>query len=143
MCQDEWDALKSIQSHMRKNSTEWARQEEHRRHKTYQDCRKGKNKQSEKSKNHSNNNQTYTHYRVPIKHKKYRSTISKVNVNGRFKGDKQQAWLDYYHAPQGCKNPKSTSQFSKCLQDRDNQAEIFEQVWLEQKAPPSIKLGTH
>jgi hypothetical protein len=134
-CPDEWNALKSIQSHLRNNSTEWARSEERRRHKTYQECRKRKNNTLTKTKSYSNKSQeTYNQFETLPENKAYRSSISKVNIKGRFKGYKQQAWLDYYRAPARCQSPKNSQQFSKCLQNRDNQAEIFEQVWREHKA---------
>ncbi len=143
-CQLEWDSLKSVQSQLRKNSNEWLRNEERRRHKIYQDCRKGKNNASSKTQKHRTQKQTsYTKYKSTPKYRPYRSTTSKVNVKGRFSGEKQQAWLDYYHSPKGCKTPKSTSQFSKCLAHRDSEAEKFDKVWDEQHAPPSIVLGSH
>ena len=143
-CQTQWDSLKAVQQQLRHQSYEWLRDKERRKHKEYQDCRKGKNNKSSKTKKYTTSKQSaYTQYKQSPSYRPYRSTISKVNVTGRFKGDKQQAWLDYYHSPKGCKSPKTTSKFSTCLQHRDSEAAKFEQVWDEQHAPSSIVLGTN
>ena len=143
-CQTEWDAYKAVQKQLRQQSYEWLRDKERRKHKEYQDCRKSKNNKSSSTiKPSSNNQKTYAKYKPLPKYGAYPCIPSKVNVAGRYSGEKQQAWLDYYHSPKGCKNPKSTSQFSKCLQHRDDEANKFEKVWDEQNAPPSITLDSN
>lgn len=143
-CQLEWDSLKAVQSQLRQYSYEWLRDKERRKHKEYQDCRKHKNNKSSSTKKNTYKTQKNYAQNKPIpKYRPYRSTTSKVKVAGRYSGEKQQAWLDYYHSPKGCKSPKSTSKFSKCLVHRDSEAEKFEKVWDEQHAPPPIVLGSH
>ena len=86
MCQLEWNALKAVQSQLRQNSYEWLRDKERRKHTEYQNCRKGKNKESTKAKNnldkmYSNKKQKpYKKRNSVAKYRAYDSTISKVNV---------------------------------------------------------------
>ena len=49
-CQLEWDALKSVQNQLRQKSYEWLREKERRKHKDYQACRKGKNREKAQSR---------------------------------------------------------------------------------------------
>jgi len=141
-CQFEWHALKNVQSQLRQKSTQWLRNQEHLKHSEYQDCRKGKSKRTSKAKNVADKSPSaVTRNNKPISQvKQYRSTMNKVHVKGLFTGEKQQAWLDYYRPAKKCKSPKTTQQFSKCLQNRDLQATKFERHWLERNAPPSITL---
>ena len=87
-CQTQWDSLKLVQQQLRHQSYEWLRDRERRKHKEYQACRKSKNNKSSKTKKHTTSKQsTYTQYKQLPSYRPYRSTISQVNVTGRFKGD--------------------------------------------------------
>ncbi|MCJ8318737.1 MAG: hypothetical protein MJK12_03835 [Colwellia sp.] len=142
-CQKEWDSLKSIQALMRQRSTEYYRQEEHKRHDIYQNCRKKKNnnqvkeKKSYTTKNKKNyiTNKSYTG--------KQASYTRDIHLKGLFTGKKQDAWIQHYERPKECINPKSTPEFATCLQHRDDEAIRFGDKWRNNNAPPSIKLGTH
>ncbi|MGB1261488.1 MAG: hypothetical protein ACPG52_01155 [Cognaticolwellia sp.] len=150
-CQFEWDALKNVQSQLRHRSSQWLRDQEHKKHREYQDCRKAKNNKSSKVKKYARNNQkavtqyrkAKTQYRKPIRFKKNRSTISTVSVKGLFTGEKQQAWLEYHRPAQACKNPKTTQKFSQCLKNRADEANKFQLLWQEQHAPPSFTLSAN
>ena len=150
-CQLEWDALKSVQSQLRHKSSQWLRNQEHERHRKYQDCRKAKNNKSTKTKKYiRHNTKSIVQYnkpthqnRTPMRYQKNRSTISTVSVKGLFTGKKQQAWLEYYRPTQKCIKPKSTQQFSQCLKVREDEANKFHTLWQEQHAPPSFTLSTH
>lgn len=141
-CQFEWDALKNVQSQLRHKSTHGLRNQEHLKHSEYQDCRKGKSKKSLKTKSVADKSSHVVprNSKPTSPVKQYRSTTNKVHVKGLFTGEKQQAWLDYYRPAKKCRSPKTTQQFSKCLQNRDLQATNFEKRWLERNAPPSITL---
>lgn len=126
-CEREWNDLKSIQTQMRHRSTEYLRNKEREKHKEYQDCRKGKKKKSKKYKRKANYNNQSTNNT----YRKYTSnTITNtVSLKGKFSGDKQDAWVQYYDKPQECIKPKDISQFSRCLKYRDEKAIDFDREW--------------
>ena len=131
-CEFEWNQYKSIQSLLKQKSTEYLRKIEHEKHNEYQNCRKGKNK---KSKSKSNTNNKYYSKQSNRKAKSHNSNYSRKSVkhtgsiNGKFKGKKQESWLEYYKTPQECKNPKEIATFSKCVSHRNNEARNFNIVW--------------
>lgn len=59
------------------------------------------------------------------------STNKGLVVKGKYKGRKQQAWLNYYKMPQGCKKPKSTQQFAACLYEKEQQQIAFEKQYIK------------
>lgn len=153
-CQLEWDALKSVQNQLRQKSYEWLREKERRKHKDYQACRKGKNREKAQSRStrtsQNYNNQVsningsnhISNYRAPrTQHK----TV--INIKGYFKGEKQNDWLKYYREvkPKYCNSPKSTSEFAKCLNNEKEEVEKFKILWRmrnpDKEAPSSIVLG--
>jgi len=147
-CPSEWSSLKNIQKQMklghRVAEMERLKKEERKRFTAYENCRKGRNSNSKntvKSANQSRTKQySYSNSRSS------RANVFKgasVNIKGRFSGEKQRAWIDYYRKPKECIKPKSTSQFAKCMAHRDEVAKEFDVVWEENnRLPPSIKLGT-
>ena len=131
-CQPEWNALKAVQSQLRNKSTEYLRKKEHKKHSEYQSCRKGKNQKSTSYKKKKSYYKTSNHTQKNSKVKKYKyskSITNKVTLKSKFSGKKQKAWLKHYRIPQDCKNPKSSSKFARCLEQRDRKAEHFEIVW--------------
>lgn len=105
-CQLEWDSLKAVQSQLRHQSYEWLRDKERRKHKEYQDCRKGRTKT-----------------------KTYKRASNKTNLENLFYGKKQKQWLKYYRTPQSCKNPSTERKLKECIRQRDKKAYHFERVW--------------
>ncbi len=138
-CPNEWNALKEVQNKLRKQSSSYLRDKEHKLHKIYQDCRKGKNKKIDSyyvKKKNSSSSSSKQYPKYNLKQPEYSGTIK-----GLFEGEKQDAWLNYYKRPRECLKPKTTQQFSKCLNHRDEEATKFNKIWLE--IPPPIKIGTH
>ena len=59
------------------------------------------------------------------------ATSKAIVVKSRFKGKKQQAWLDYYQAqkPDKCKRPKTTQIFAFCMEDKASKQDIFDRSY--------------
>ncbi|MDG1751463.1 MAG: hypothetical protein P8I03_07370, partial [Thalassotalea sp.] len=146
-CESQWKLLKSVQAQLKNNSTESLRSEEHKRHTAYQNCRKKKNnsyakkesdkrvKTSKKHKNKYNNSH--------ILNKKINKEFvgnRRINIKGFFEGEKQNQWLKYYKKPEYCVSPKSTQVFAKCMNHRETEALKFNEQWIKENLPPSIKL---
>ena len=108
-CQEKWDALKAIQAQLRHKSTEFYRKEEHKRHKAYQDCRKGKT------------NKKYKTSRIQSSNQKKLENI--------YSGKKQKAWLKYYRTPQSCKSTNNAKKSKRCIDKRNDKAGQFDRVW--------------
>jgi len=55
------------------------------------------------------------------------ATSQAIVVKSRFKGEKQQAWLDYYQKqrPQKCKRPKTIKIFAFCMEDKAKKQAVF------------------
>jgi hypothetical protein len=126
-CESEWNALKNVQSQLRHKSTEYLRKKEHRKHDEYQKCRKGKNKKSKSYKTTSNQKTAYKKYsysNYPTK-----NITNKVSLKGKFKDEKQDAWIQYYDKPKECILPKNIQVFSRCLSKRDEEAKKFDMEW--------------
>ena len=126
-CELEWKSLKAVQSQLRHKSSEYLREIEHKKHNEYQNCRKGKNKKS-------NTYQTKKTYKTQTKYysNQYaRNTFknSPIKMKAKFKGVKQEAWLEQYETPKDCIKPKSTAKFASCLNSRDIKAEEFDIEW--------------
>lgn len=126
-CEREWNALKSVQAELRHKSSEYLRDKEHRTHNQYQDCRKGKDKKSKNHKTKSNQKTTYKKY----SYAKYSTNniTNTVSLKGKFKDEKQDAWIQYYDKPKDCLFPESIKEFSKCLSYRDEEAKKFDMKW--------------
>jgi len=130
-CELEWNALKTVQSQLRHKSSEYLRKKEHQKHNKYQNCRKGRKKKSKSYK-------TITTYKKQTKtYKKYYSnqyarnsfSNSPVKMKSKFKGEKQDAWIQYYKTPKECFKPESISKFSKCVDYRNDKAKEFDAAW--------------
>ena len=129
-CEREWNALKNIQSQLRHKSTEYLRNKEHIKHNEYQTCRKGKKKKSKSYKaksNYQNQKTTYNKNSYP----KYlnKNITNSVSLKGKFKDEKQDAWIQYYDKPKECISPKTIPEFSRCLSNRDEEAKKFDMEW--------------
>jgi len=81
-----------------------------------------KKKVQKKSKNRNLNS-------MPQKILKPFATSKAVVVKSRFKGKKQQAWLDFYEKPDKCRKVKSTRVFAFCMEDKAKQQETFSQQY--------------
>jgi hypothetical protein len=66
---------------------------------------------------------------MPLKILKPFATSKAVVIQSRFKGKKQQAWLDYYEKPDKCKKVKSTKVFAFCMEDKTKQQQTFAQQY--------------
>jgi hypothetical protein len=126
-CELEWNALKSVQSQLRHKSTEYLRKKEHKKHDEYQKCRKGKSKKSKSYK--TKNNQKTTHKKYSYTNYPTKSITNKLSLKGKFKDEKQDAWIQYYEKPKECILPESIKIFSKCLSNRDDEAKKFDKEW--------------
>ncbi|MDO6426834.1 hypothetical protein Q4489_07410 [Thalassotalea sp. 1_MG-2023] len=148
-CTREYNNLKSHQKVMRNggSSSRMAQlaKEEHVIASEYQDCRSGKNKAS-KNKNTikkqvKSNNRPATKRQLSFSKQKPIKYTRPISFSGRFKGEKQVAWVEFYETPNECLKPKSTQAFAKCMAHRDEQAFIFDKRWRNNNAPPSIKIN--
>lgn len=144
-CLTQWNSLKSVQSQLRQQNTAYLREKEQARQNAYQHCRKGKNTKAKAFKrttaSKSYNAQHITNYRVQKKHA-LNQVNGSGNAQGLYLGDMQNAWLAYYTKPKECIRPKSTKQFAKCLQHRDEQASNFEQQWLAKTTPKATTVDS-
>lgn len=52
----------------------------------------------------------------------------KLVIKGKFQGEKQQRWLDYYQPPEKCIKPKSTQTFAFCMENRRLQQQAFDKA---------------
>ncbi len=53
------------------------------------------------------------------------ATSQAIVIKSRFKGKKQQAWLNYYQQPKKCQRAKTTKIFAFCVEDKSKQQEAF------------------
>ncbi len=53
---------------------------------------------------------------------------NKLVIKGKFQGEKQQRWLDYYQQPEQCIKPKSTQTFAFCMENRRLQQQAFDKA---------------
>ncbi|XPF94276.1 hypothetical protein ACM9HF_20045 [Colwellia sp. RE-S-Sl-9] len=130
-CEVELNELQHIQSLLRHKTSEYLRDKEHKAHEKYQICRSRKNNQSSNNKSkkiYSKKTTTKKKY-YPNQYVKKSFGKSTVKIKGKFKGDKQNAWIEYYKTPKECIKPKSTSQFASCLNKRNVEAERFSTEW--------------
>ena len=135
-CITEKQQLQHIQKIMKKGYKprlgERYRQIEREKHNAYQICRKNKNNSSKSTKVKKQNQPTKKKYSSFYKSRKYnRPLVSRgtINMRGKFKGEKQSAWLKHYKTPKNCITPKTPSEFAKCLSIRDEAAEKFDILW--------------
>jgi hypothetical protein len=54
------------------------------------------------------------------------ATEKAVIMKADYRGEMQQAWLNYYQSPKKCLQPKSTQIFAFCMEDRYQQKLTFE-----------------
>jgi len=52
-------------------------------------------------------------------------TSQAIVIKSRFKGKKQQAWLNYYQQPKKCNRAKTTQVFAFCVENKAKQQEEF------------------
>tara|TARA_R110000764_G_scaffold24452_10_gene58830 strand:+ start:663 stop:1172 length:510 start_codon:yes stop_codon:yes gene_type:complete len=143
-CQSYRKKLDSIQAQQRqansnKRSKSLATQEAKARNNWWQ-CENGKLKSKTKKKQ-----------RVKLKHTDQKKIISvggannkkiaplkalvpfasnsPVVVRSKYQGEKLQAWLKFYQVNKGCRQPKSMSQFSACVEDKRRQQTEFEKSY--------------
>jgi len=64
----------------------------------------------------------------------YKPFTKNLVIKGKYQGQQQQDWLDYYRKPDKCKKIKSTKIFAYCLADEERQQLLFEQ---------SLSVGLH
>jgi len=57
------------------------------------------------------------------------SNQGQIVLKGRFTGEKQQAWLQYYVRPKKCQRPKTTQVFAYCMEDKLAQQAVFEREY--------------
>lgn len=136
-CQADWDNLKAIQTKMRHgDNSESTRDRERKLHSIYQQCRMGKTDKISPQKSSPLKQQSSNHRRkVYYSNAKNPFQDAKVAVKGRYEGEKQKAWVDYYRAPPECKKPKSTSAFAKCMAHRDEVSKEFDKKWADHIKP--------
>ncbi len=128
-CEQEWKALKSVQSQLRHKSTEYLRKKEHKKHDEYQNCRKAKKNKSKSSKT-KNSHKSQTIYKKYNSPKSLNTNITNtVALKGKFSDEKQDAWIQYYDKPKECILPKNIQVFSRCLSERDEEAKKFDMEW--------------
>ncbi|WP_426369254.1 hypothetical protein [Pseudocolwellia sp. HL-MZ7] len=61
------------------------------------------------------------------------SSNKNIVIKGRFSGDKQLQWLEYYQRPKKCGRPKTTQVFAFCMEDKTEQQNKFEQEYQNNK----------
>lgn len=99
----------------------------------WQDCKKGKNRTKKKTIKPKRKIYKPTNNKKTIKFEQdfVFTTNNALVVKGKYKGKKQQAWLNYYKMPKDCKKPKSTQQFAACLNEKEQQQIAFEKQYVE------------
>lgn len=128
-CQSEYDKFSRIQlqqkqAHSAQKSIK-LHQKEQSAWKRWQDCKKGKKakKKSKKKKNKQRNthNTTQSMKLVLQPSGSAFATRKAVVIKGKYRGEKQQAWLQYYKMPKACKKPATTQKFAACLENKEQQ----------------------
>ena len=133
-CELEWNALKAVQAQLKQKSYEWLRKKEHEKHNEYQNCRKGKTNKLitdlKKEKISPKKNKQIKKYMPKTEYSRNNNKYS-GEIKGKFKGEKQDAWIKYYnkYRPIKCKTPKSIQIFSQCVKHKNNEAKNFNLVW--------------
>lgn len=64
---------------------------------------------------------------IPSANGTNQSITNKLVIKGKYQGQQQQDWLDYYQKPDKCKEVKSTKIFAYCIEDETRQQQIFEE----------------
>ncbi len=139
-CKSYLEKLRIIQTQQKqgnslKRSESLKKRESTARHKWWQ-CERGqlktlkrKNNKKKKSKGESSNRQlkrVNSLEKVRASKIKPFQTSAAVVIKSRYKGEKLQAWLQYYQQPKKCQRPKSTKQFAFCVENRRRQQLAFE-----------------
>jgi len=83
--------------------------------------KKAKKSQLQTRRNNINNK--------PLKVLQPFATSKAIVVRSRFKGEQQQAWLDFYEKPEKCKKVKSTKVFAYCMEDKAQQQITFSEQY--------------
>ena len=90
--------------------------------------KKKNNKKPSAKSSKINENKTIKHYKndkEPI----LSFSSNKLVLKGRYSGDKQFKWLDFYKRPKKCLRPKSTQIFAYCMDHKEKHQTIFEQQY--------------
>jgi hypothetical protein len=61
------------------------------------------------------------------------SSNKDIVIKGRFSGEKQFQWLEYYQRPKKCARPKTTQVFAFCMEDKTEQQNKFEEEYQNNK----------
>ncbi|GAA6203912.1 hypothetical protein [Thalassotalea sp. SU-HH00458] len=142
-CQPYLDKLRNIQSQQRagysnKKGRSLADREQKARDKWWL-CQQGKLKTAKNKNTKKKTKKTHkamasikqlpTLHSISKSDPKALSFTSSLTIKAKFKGRKQQAWLDYYQQPKKCQQPKSTKIFAFCLEDEQRQQAEFDRQY--------------
>lgn len=61
------------------------------------------------------------------------SSNKDIVIKGRYSGEKQFRWLEYYQRPKKCARPKTTQVFAFCMEDKTEQQRKFEETYQKDK----------
>lgn len=137
-CQSLADKLENIQSQQRLGYSNLKGQKlaerERKAREKWWDCqnkrnklkRKQKSKKTKKAKPFAASNKGLLS--LPTK-----PLTNNIRLSSKYKGRKQQMWLNYYQQPDGCAKPKKLQVFAFCMEDRQKQQQDFEQGLLASK----------
>ena len=64
-------------------------------------------------------------------------SASQLQLSGPYQGEQQEAWLQYYRAPQSCYGVRDTAQIAWCAEQRQRAKAQFDRQW-QQKLAKSL-----
>jgi len=111
----------SLQARADKARDKWWRCENTSKYSKSQRSKKGQRKSSKKQ------SKSTSVYKENEKETQPFISSQAIVIKSRFKGKKQQAWLNFYQQPKKCKHAKSTAVFAFCIEDKAKQQEEFNQ----------------
>lgn len=80
-----------------------------------------------KNKNSPKKNTLQLYNKKTIQH----FSSNKLVLKGRYSGDKQFKWLDFYKRPKKCVRPKTTQVFAYCMEHKEKQQLKFDKQYPE------------
>jgi hypothetical protein len=116
------------------------KERENKAHKKWWDCKSGKlkdksKKSSNKTKDKNKKSSTPLSKSAGRNSRNYK--LNKAPKNGfssqaivtkqKYHGNQQKRWLMFYRKPKGCTRPKTMKEFTRCIEDKNNQQLQFEQ----------------
>jgi len=115
--------------HTAKRGRSLAVKEEKARDKWWQ-CSRGKLTESprKKNKNEKIPEVSVSQYTV-LKSNSKTIFTNQLEIKGKYQGQQQQDWLNFYQKPDKCKKTKTTQQFAFCIEDQSRQQNEFEKQW--------------